>query len=137
MALRVDVVTPHGVALGAEYDEAVLPGVLGELGILPGHLPLLAGLRPGVLRVRAAGKASSIAVGTGFVEVGAGDKVLVLVESCARPDEVRLDEARADLEGAEKRLREWSDETGAEYDRVMFDRDWAEARIKVAGSSRS
>jgi len=135
MPLRVDVVTPHGAALGAEFDEAVLPGVLGELGILPGHLPLLAGLRPGVLRLRAGTTSSAVAVGTGFVEVGAGDKVLVLVENCARPEDVEMDEARRDLEAAEKRLREWSDETGAEFDRVVFDRAWAEARIKVAQSA--
>ena len=132
MALRVEVVTPRGAALSAEADEVVLPGVLGELGVLPGHLPLLAGLRPGVLRLRAGGSTRAVAVGTGFVEVGAGDKVLVLAESCAQPQDVDVEAARHDLAEADQRLRAWSTEIGAEFDRVNFDRAWAEARLKIA-----
>ena len=134
--MRVEVVTPGGAALSAEADEVVLPGVLGELGVLPGHLPLLAGLRPGVLRLRAAGEARAVAVGTGFAEVGAGDKVLVLVETCAQPGDVDSEVARRDLEAAEERLRTWAGETGAEFDRVVFDRAWAEARLKIAEPAR-
>jgi len=132
MALRIEVVTPRGTALAAEAEEAVLPGVLGEMGVLPGHLPLLAGLRPGVLRLRAPDGPRAVAVGTGFVEVGAGDKVLVLVETCAQPGDVDVDGARRDLEAADQQLRSWADETGAEFDRLVFDRAWAEARLKIA-----
>jgi F-type H+-transporting ATPase subunit epsilon len=132
MALRVEVVTPRGAVLAAEADEAVLPGVLGELGVLPGHLPLLAGLRPGVIRLRTAGTSRALAVGTGFVEVGAGDRVVVLVETCAQPGEVDVEDARRDLDEADRRLRGWSQETGAEFDRVVFDRAWAAARLQVA-----
>ena len=52
MALKVEIVTPRGAALSAEADEATVPGVLGELGVLPGHRPLLSGVKPGVLRLR-------------------------------------------------------------------------------------
>ena len=134
MALRIEVVTPRGAALSAEADEVVLPGVLGELGVLPGHLPLLAGLRPGVLRLRSAGSMRAVAVGTGFVEVGAGDKVLVLAETCAHPNDVDVEAARRDFDTAEVRLRSWSTEIGAEFDRVTFDRAWAEARLQIAES---
>lgn len=136
MALKIDVVTPRGAALSAEADEVVLPGVLGELGVLPGHLPLLAGLRPGVLRLRTGASSRAVAVGTGFVEVGAGDKVLVLAEACALPNNVDAEAARRDLDEADARLRAWSTETGAEFDRVTFDRAWADARLKIAEAAR-
>ena len=132
MTLRVEIVTPRGAALSAEADEVVLPGVLGELGVLPGHLPLLAGLRPGVLRLRVGGSTRAVAVGTGFVEVGAGDKVLVLSEAFAQPKDLDVEAARRDFQEADQRLRAWSDETGAEFDRVTFDRAWAEARLQIA-----
>jgi F0F1-type ATP synthase epsilon subunit len=90
-----------------------------------------------VLRLRAGGSSRTVAVGTGFAEVGAGDKVLVLAEACALPKDVDAEAARRDLEEADARLRTWSTETGAEFDRVTFDRAWADARLKIAESARN
>ncbi|MEK6607279.1 MAG: ATP synthase F1 subunit epsilon [Myxococcota bacterium] len=137
MALHVEVVTPRGAALSADADEVVAPGVLGEFGVLPGHLPLLSGLRPGVLRLRHGGKQELVAVGAGFVQVGARDHVIVLTETCEKSAQVDVEVARRDLAAADEKLRAWSRETGAEFQRAVLDRAWAEARIKVSESRRA
>lgn len=137
MALHVEIVTPSGAALEAEADEVVLPGVMGEIGILPSHLPLLSALRPGVLRLRHVGKTDLLAIGTGFVEVGAKDRIVVLVEECQRPEQVDLEDARRNLASLDDQLRSWNRETGAEFERATLDRSWAEARIRIAESRRN
>lgn len=137
MPLRVEIVTPKGIALDAEADEVLVPGVMGELGILPQHVPLLSGIKPGVVRLRRGNKQEQLAVGAGFVEVGAQDHVIVLTEECEKPEQVDLEDARRDLVAVEEKLRTWSQEAGLEYDRVLMNRAWAEARIKITEGRRS
>jgi len=50
--IRLEVVTPEGLALNADVDEFTSPSVQGQFGVLPGHLPLLAALRTGVVSYR-------------------------------------------------------------------------------------
>ena len=50
--MHLDIVTPRGRLLSAEVDEFTAPGTLGEMGVLPGHIPLVSGIRPGVVRYR-------------------------------------------------------------------------------------
>src|SRR6185369_13247235 len=73
LAMHLDVVTPRGRLLTEEVEEVTAPGILGEFGVLPGHIPFLTALKPGVLRYRAASSSGILAVGAGFVEVSAGD----------------------------------------------------------------
>jgi len=72
MPLRLDIVTPERRIFSDEVDMAVLPGVEGELGILPQHAPLVTALKPGELSYTRGGKTTYLAVGEGFVEVTAG-----------------------------------------------------------------
>ena len=67
-SLALSVATPIGMQLDIEVETVSVPGAAGELGVLPGHLPLLAALKPGVLRYRKQGQAAIAAVGAGFVE---------------------------------------------------------------------
>src|ERR1700679_3135977 len=68
--VQLDIVTPKGRALGVLADEVTVPSVEGEFGVLPGHLPLLAALRTGIVTYREGGADHKVAVGTGFAEVG-------------------------------------------------------------------
>src|SRR5437763_424026 len=85
MALKLAIVTPEA-ELGLDADEVVVPGSNGEVGILPGHIPLITALHPGVLIVIRGGKKSIYATSTGFAEVE-GSQVTLLTDSCeeARP----------------------------------------------------
>ena len=82
-----------------------LPGVEGELGILPQHVPLLTQIVPGEITIRKDGQDTFLVVGPGFVEI-TGDHVSVLTDMAVRADE--LDDAKAEeaRKAAEARLRE-------------------------------
>lgn len=79
MPLTLEIVTPEGRVYSDTVDTVVLPTVQGEIGILPGHLPLLTQIEDGELRVQKGNATESLACGRGFVEI-AGDKISVLAE---------------------------------------------------------
>ena len=67
--LLLELVTPSERIFSGEVDMVVVPGVEGELGILPGHCPLLTKIVPGELCFRKNGAENRLAVGEGFVEI--------------------------------------------------------------------
>ena len=66
--LRLEVVTPEEKAYSDDVDMVVIPGVEGELGVLPMHVPLMTQLLPGPLRILKDGKQSELVIGNGFAE---------------------------------------------------------------------
>jgi len=128
--LTLEVATPKGLALSAEVDSVQAPSVHGEFGVLPGHLPLLAALRSGLLKYRRDGKDLVAAVGPGFAEAGP-TKVTLLVDAFAASSDIDRAAAQADLEAAEKELKAGADATRAEELRHSV--EWATARIAAAG----
>jgi F-type H+-transporting ATPase subunit epsilon len=91
--LSLQIVTPAGAQVGHPVDEVIAPGTAGEFGVLPGHVPFLSALRSGVLSYRDGASRVFLAVGAGFLQVGAGDQVTVL---CSRTQvEADIDEAEA------------------------------------------
>ena len=135
-ALALNVATPVGLELNLEVESVQLPAVTGEIGILPNHVPILAALKPGVLRYRTAGGQSAVAaIGAGFVEADA-THVRVITEFFAKPEDVVVDEARNDLEIANQKLKASAAVLGQpEQVEAQKDLDWAMARIEVAGGS--
>src|SRR5918996_386856 len=100
MALKLAIVTPEKEALAIECDEVIAPGVNGEIGLLPGHVPLITALRPGVLTVIKGGRKLYYAVSSGFAEVDQ-DQVTVLTASCEPATEIDVERARKALSDAE------------------------------------
>ena len=131
MALHLEIVTPKGAVVAEDAAEVVIPGKLGEFGVLNGHIPFLSAIRPGVLSYRANGQPKRLAVGNGFAEVGAGDKVLVLTNVHAFPEDVDPDETRQALQDAEARLKDWTGELNAEHEEIRDDAEWAQARLEL------
>lgn len=130
--MRLDVVTPEGLKVAAsDVAEVVLPGVLGEMGILPGHVALMAALGTGPMRVSTASGTTLYAVSGGYVEV-LGDVVRVLTETCERYDEIDTDYARAKLEQASKKLAELAPADGEAYQVALLSYKKAETRLRVA-----
>lgn len=126
--LKLSVVTPTGSAVSVEVDQVEAPSVDGEFGVLPGHRPLLAALRAGVVRYRSAGKTTSLAVGPGFAEVNA-EGVTVLTDHCVSAADIDPAAARAELAAAQKRLEGFEP---AEVDEARRLADWATARLEAA-----
>ena len=99
--LRLEIVTPDNRAYAEDVEMVVLPGVEGEMGILPMHVPLMTQIKPGELVVTKNGETLHLAVGEGFVEV-TQERVNVLTDMAI--DERQIDEAAA--EAAVKRAEE-------------------------------
>src|ERR671914_1339516 len=110
--LQLEVVTPERRVLSEAVDIVTVPGLGGELGILPGHTPLISQLQTGVLTYTQDGKSHPLHVSGGFVEVR-DDHVSVLAEVAERPDEIDAARARLSREHIEKQLNAW---TGTEED---------------------
>ncbi|MBF2048507.1 F0F1 ATP synthase subunit epsilon [Leptolyngbya sp. NK1-12] len=93
MPLTVRVVAPDKTVWDAAAEEVILPSTTGQLGVLPGHAPLLTALDVGVMRVRANREWLAIALMGGFAEVE-NDEVTILVNAAERGDAINLEEAR-------------------------------------------
>ena len=105
MPLRLEIVTPEGKAFSDEVASVVLPGALGEMGILPQHAALVSALEAGELRYLKDGVTQEYAIGAGLVEVS-NDRVNVLTDMAVK--DVDIDEAavEAALTRAQAALKE-------------------------------
>ena len=95
--LRVDIVTAERVVLSEEdVDRLIVPGIEGELGVLPLHAPLLTTIQPGVLRVVKGEEETTMAITGGFIEVRE-NRVTILADAAERGEDIdlaRVEEAR-------------------------------------------
>jgi F-type H+-transporting ATPase subunit epsilon len=101
--LRLTVVTRERKIVETDVDEVILPGYEGELGILPGHTPLLAVLKIGQMRYRAGTNVERLVLSWGFAEV-LPDRVIVLAETARLAAEIDPAAAEAERIAAEKEL---------------------------------
>ena len=134
MPLKLDIVTIERLAFSGEVDIVVVPGVEGELGILPRHAALITALSEGELRFRQGTEEYSFAIGGGYLEV-LDNEVTVLADSAehaAEIDVARAEEARA---RAERLLREGPSDP---VDRSMIEGALrrSKVRLKVARRRR-
>jgi F-type H+-transporting ATPase subunit epsilon len=105
--IQLEVVTPQRRVMAEAVDTVTVPGMNGELGILPGHTPLISQLQTGVLTFVQGERVAQLHVSGGFVEVS-DDRVSVMAEIAERPEEIDAARARLAREHAEKTLSAWS-----------------------------
>jgi len=129
MALTVRVITPDKTVWDdATVQEIILPSTSGQLGILPGHAPLLTALDIGVLRVRPGKDWQNIAIYGGFAEVE-DNEVKVLVNSADLGSGIDKEKARDEFEKARTRLDEVS-KSGDRRQQIKADQSFKRARAK-------
>ncbi|MBW1785221.1 MAG: F0F1 ATP synthase subunit epsilon [Deltaproteobacteria bacterium] len=129
--LHLEVVTPDKVVVSQEVETVVAPGLLGEFGVLEGHVPFLTGLVPGELRYTADGKVQALAVSTGFSEVS-NNNVSILVNSAELATEIDLERARRAVQRAQERLAKERGAEDVDFLRAEGALKRAIMRIKVA-----
>jgi len=127
--INLTIVTRERKIIDVEVDEVVLPGSDGELGILPGHTPLLASLRIGELRYRVGTTMHRLVISWGFAEV-LPDRVIVLAERGFLPTEIDRAEAERQRVEAEKEMAYLSSHD-PEFSRVEAHLEEAIAKINV------
>ncbi len=103
--LRLEIVTPEAKTYSEDVDMVTLPGIDGEMGIYPLHVPLMTQVVSGEISVRKNGQDYFLAIGEGFAEI-AGDHVSILTDMAIKADDI--DEAKAEeaRKRAEARLQE-------------------------------
>nr|ARW60208.1 ATP synthase CF1 subunit epsilon [Laurencieae sp.] len=105
MTLQVRVIAPDTIVWDAEAEEIILPSSTGQLGILPGHIPLLTALDIGVMRVKINKEWKPIILLGGFAEVN-NNTITILVNGAEEVQEINLDEAKKNLEQATNLVEE-------------------------------
>jgi F-type H+-transporting ATPase subunit epsilon len=130
MPIQLEIVTPERRAYADEVDMVLVPGIEGELGILPHHTPLVSLLGVGELKIRKGGDEESFAIVGGFLQVGP-DKVVVMAETADMASEIDLEKAREARREAERALEAGFHE-GADLAAARAQLQQALLRIQVA-----
>jgi F-type H+-transporting ATPase subunit epsilon len=125
----LQIVSPEGNVLKEDAEFVVLPGGAGELGILPNHAPLIAGLKVGVLRFSKDNQVRRVALSGGFAEV-ADNTVTVLADTAELAEDIDVDRALAAKQRAERRLENTSGDIDIRRAELALKR--ANARLHAA-----
>jgi F-type H+-transporting ATPase subunit epsilon len=135
MTLRLEVVSPEGRVFTDDVDMVVVPGIEGELGILPHHTPLVTALGTGELRIRRSGTVQFMLVSGGFVEV-LPDKVVVMAFVAERSDEITAAAAAEARRHAEAELDAVHDPVDLARVRAALQTALMRERIAIRRSNR-
>lgn len=127
--LRLEFVTPVRAIVHEDVDEVEIPGEEGYFGVLPGHAPLLAALRTGVLWYRKGAEKTYAFVDGGFAEV-LPDRVAILAQVAERAEEIDVQRAEAAKRRAEEQLARPSSDFDYERARVALLK--ALARLEIS-----
>jgi F-type H+-transporting ATPase subunit epsilon len=136
-SIQLIIVTPERQLLRETVVEVTLPGADGQLGVLPGHAPLITELGIGELTYHAKNASASepIAIISGFAEV-LGDRVTVLAETAERPEEIDLTRAEESKKRAEQRLAAAASDPNVDWGRAAIALQRSLIRIQVARKRR-
>ena len=130
--LRLEIVTPEAKIYSEDVDMVTLPGVEGEMGIYPMHVPLLTQVAAGEVVALKAGQDFHLAVGEGFVQV-TGDRVAIMTDMAIKAEDIDETKAEEARKRAETRLKEkLSDEEMAAVNASLVN-SLAQLRVKRRG----
>jgi F-type H+-transporting ATPase subunit epsilon len=131
--IELQIITPEGAALRTNVDELTAPSVDGDFGVLPGHRPLIAALRTGIVTYRRGSEQEQVAVGPGFAEI-ANDRALLLTGSYCRVEGVDIAQVRKELGEADDDLVSFDGRLGGPEHGVLIRRErWAATRLELCG----
>jgi F-type H+-transporting ATPase subunit epsilon len=131
--ILLEIVTPTGIALREHVSDVTAPSIAGEFGVLPGHLPLLAALRTGLVTYHKGGVENQFAVANGFVEV-AHDTALLLTDRFARKEDVDVVKVRRALKEVDAELDSWQGElTDPRRKELIEAEQWLAAQLELIG----
>ncbi len=113
--LHFEFVSPENVLFFGEVDQVDLPGIEGDMGILPGHAPLVTTLRPGIITIFREGRREAVVVVGGFAEVGTAG-LTVLADRAEAREGFDMQRLADDIRDAEEDVADSAD--GAQRDKL-------------------
>jgi F-type H+-transporting ATPase subunit epsilon len=131
--IELQIITPEGAQLKTTVDELTAPSVNGDFGVLPGHRPLIAALRTGIVTFRKGNEQQQVAVGPGYAEI-TNDHVLLLTHAFCKAADVDIAAARDELAQADEALLGFAGEPGSPEHGMLIRRErWAATRLELGG----
>jgi F-type H+-transporting ATPase subunit epsilon len=127
--LKLEIVTPEAKTYSEDVDMVTLPGVEGEMGIYPQHVPLLTQVSAGEVIVRKGGQDYFLAIGEGFVEI-TGERVAILTDMAIRAENIDESKAEEARKRAEQRLSEKLDDEEAAMVNAALAHSLAQLNVK-------
>jgi F-type H+-transporting ATPase subunit epsilon len=134
--IHLEVVTPERRVLEADVERVEVPGLDGELGILPGHTELVSLLKPaGLLTYHIGSETGEMAISDGFVEVS-NDRVTVLANRATRPEDIDLTRALRTKEQAEQQMQRALADPDSDMARAIVELERATVEVQIAERAR-
>jgi len=118
MPLTLEIVTPEAKVYSDTIDSVVIPTVEGEIGILPGHIPLITQMESGELRVTKGAVTQWLVVGNGFAQID-GDTVRVLAENAITEEKIDENAVEDAMKRAEQELKVAKDMDPQQYEHLQ------------------
>ena len=127
--LKLEIVTPEARTYSEDVDMVTLPGVEGEMGIFPMHIPLMTQITAGEIVVRKSGQEFFLAVGEGFVEI-TGNRVAVMTDMAIKAEDIDETKAEEARKRAEARLAEKLDDEESATVQAALAHSLAQLKVK-------
>lgn len=127
--LKLEIVTPEAKIYSEDVDMVTLPGVEGEMGIYPMHVPLMTQVAAGEIIVQQGAAQHFLAIGDGFAEI-TGERVAVLTDMAVKADDIDEAQAEEARKRAEARLAEKLDDEEAAMVSASLAHSLAQLKVK-------
>lgn len=127
--IKVNIVTPDGPVYDSEVNMIIANTTTGEIGVLPGHIPMVAPLKVGAIRLKKEGNTDIVAVSGGFLEIRP-DQVSILAPSAEISSTIDVNRAKEAVKRAEERLN-LSKQDEIDFNRAELSLKRAMNRINV------
>ena len=126
----LEIVTPYGLAVSLKVEDAYIPGIQGDFGVLPGHIPFLTSLRIGELHYRWDKEVHFFAINHGFAEV-TPTRTTILTDTAEAAEEIDIERAQTAKTRAEEKLKGLAKDDPA-YLKEKEALERAKARLRIA-----
>jgi F-type H+-transporting ATPase subunit epsilon len=133
--LKLEIVTPDAKVYSDDVEMVTLPGVEGEMGIFPNHVPLMTQIAPGEIVARKSGQDFFLAIGEGFVEI-TGERVAILADMAIRAENIDESKAEEARRRAEARLAEKIDDEESAMVQAALAHSLAQLKVKRRQTGR-
>ena len=127
--LHIDIISQERRLLTETADQLSAPSVLGEVTILPGHIPLFTRLEDGIVRFKKDGKERELAIFGGFMDVGPGNRITVLADTAVLAEDVNQARAEAAKQKAQIAMKQKGSEVEFKQAEIALRRALLELKV--------
>lgn len=137
MQMNFKIVTPDGVIYEDEIESVSLPTALGEITVLPHHIPLISVIKIGEIRIVKGGQELGVAVSSGVLEVRESNEVIVIADTAERAEHIDVERAEQARKRAEELMTQEKFEDDIQFASLQAQMEKELARIKVGKKYRN